>query len=262
MAALTVPVPTVTLDPPGGPVELEKPLPVKVGPVRFADGSAVTANDVRKAGVLLYRVATAGGPDEIWNEQSKTWQAPPADPASLTPLPLSFKDGQPEPFQGTLVAIGQKDAAGNERIAKATGGVPRYRVRAVVEAARPDGQHAGLSAFSPEWQFTTAADKARFAVSFDTPSTTAPDATRVRLQLKSAALVPAGFVEIRAAGANEVEIANCDAGGATLARVLLTASGEIRLRPATGQRVVVEGVLETEEIFYRPSGGGAKHFLA
>lgn len=262
MAALTVPVPSVTVDPPGGPAEIEKPVPVTMGPVLFADGSAVTMNDVRKAGVLLYRVATPGGPDEIWNEQTRTWQPAPADPTSFTPLPFVFKAGAAESWQGIVVAIGEKDAAGHERIGKASGGVPRYRVRAVVEAARPDGAHAGLSAFSAEWQFTSAADTARFGVSFDAPSTTAQQATRVRLQLKSAALDPAGFLEIRAAGGNEIEIANCDAGGATLARILLTPSGDIRLRPAAGQRVVVEGLLETEKIFYQPSGGGAKHFLA
>jgi hypothetical protein len=262
MSPLTVPVPTVTLDPPGGPAELETPVPVALGPVLCADGSPVTMNDVRKLGVLLYRVAVAGGPDEIWNDAAKTWQAPPADPGSLAPVPLLFKDGAPQPWQGTLVAIGQKDAGGRERIAAASGGVPRYRLRAVAEAARADGAHAGLGPFSPEWLFAKAADKMRFAVTFDTPDTTAKQATVARLQLKSAALSPAGYVEIRAAGANAVEIAGCDAGGTPLATIVLTPAGEIRLRPAAGQRVVVDGDLETETILYRPSGGGPKHLLA
>jgi hypothetical protein len=262
MPPLTVPAPTVTLDPPGGPAELETPVPLRLGPVRFADGSPVTMNDVRKLGVLLYRVAVPGGPDEIWNDAAKAWQAPPADPAALAPVPLLFKEGEPEPWQGTLVAIGQKDAAGRERIAAASGGVPRYRVRAVAQAARADGAHAGLGPFSPEWLFTKAADKARFAVTFDTPDTTARQATVARLQLKTAALAPAGYVEIRATGGTRVEIAGCDAGGAPLATVVITAAGEIRLRPAAGQRVVVDGDLETERILYRPSGGGAKHLLA
>ena len=32
--------------------------------------------------------------------------------AALTPLALAFKDGQPEPWQGVLVAAGQKDRNG------------------------------------------------------------------------------------------------------------------------------------------------------
>jgi hypothetical protein len=88
------------------------------------------------------------------------------------------------------------------------------------------------------------------------------DATQVELFLRNAALQNIGSVQIRADGSTAViEITNFTAGQTPFARVSLLANGEIRLKPASGQKVVIEGDLETEMITYKPSGGATKRPL-
>jgi hypothetical protein len=74
----------------------------------------------------------------------------------------------------------------------------------------------------------------------------------VRLKLKNAALADAGYVEIRTVGGQAVEIVSCNAAGAGVASVLLSADGTIRLQ---AQRIVVAGDLETQRIRYLSSDG-------
>lgn len=247
---LTVPVPQLVTNPPAGPPELEKPVKVTLGPLRYADGSAVAAADATKVGAFIYR--NLGGADELWNDASKSWGAPVADAelAARSPLPLLASTDQPGSWQGTLVAVGIKDAAGADRFKKATGGTPRYRLRAFAQATRAGATSVGLSGFSSELQFVSAADNQRFTIGFDTA--TAKDCNRVRFTLKNAAMVQTGFVEIRTTSGREIEIANCDGGGNVLARLLLGAAGEIRLEPAAGQAVILGGRLEAKEIRYLP----------
>src|SRR5262245_14235131 len=112
--ALTVPIPRLIADPPGGPAELEKPVKITMKVVRYPDGVDVAADDVQKLGAFVYR--SAGGGDEVWNDAEQRWQPAPvadADLAQLTPIALSAKAGDPDPWQGMLVAAGQKDKAGS-----------------------------------------------------------------------------------------------------------------------------------------------------
>jgi hypothetical protein len=258
--ALELPVPQLVTDPPGSPAELEKAVAVCLGPVRYSDGSVVAPDDVRTIGTFIYR-ATGGG-EEIWNDTELRWQTAPADLASLArliPLPLAAKPGEPQPWQGVLVAAGQKDKSGGDRFGKAVNGAPLYRLRGYARVKRGGIEHAGLSSPSPDLTFDRGADKERFAISFDTAS--ARDARRVRLALRNGGLATAGYMEIRASGGQEVEIANCDAAGAVLARVVLGANGEIRLEPKAGQAIVVAGMLEADEIRYRPHNQSGKQFL-
>ena len=83
----------------------------------------------------------------------------------------------------------------------------------------------------------------------------------MRMLLKGDGLQPAGYLEIRAKPNFEVEIANCDPDGNVLAKMLLMASGEIRLTPAASARVVIDGDAETNRLLYAPAGGGAKRWL-
>jgi hypothetical protein len=154
-----------------------------------------------------------------------------------------------------LIAIGQKDKAGNARFDTAAGGEPRYRLRAYGKFKRDGVDHAGLSDPSPELAFVSGAESQRFSVKMEPED---PQSTvRVRIELKNAALVPAGYLEIRTIGGQEVEIVNCDASGAALAAVLLAADGSIHLQPASGKKIVLAGDLEAQRIRYQPSGGGA-----
>jgi hypothetical protein len=80
--------------------------------------------------------------------------------------------------------------------------------------------------------------------------------------LKSDSMQPAGYIEIRALPSFELEIANCDASGNALAKVVLQSNGQIHLTPASGQTVVIDGDVETSRIHYQPAAGGAKVWLA
>jgi hypothetical protein len=123
-------------------------------------------------------------------------------------------------------------------------------------------QEITLSGPSPAFSFFDAAANSRFVTQFDTPTTAPDSAHKVRMQLKGDAMQPAGYLEIRAQPNCELEVANCDANGNVIARVLLRASGEIRLTPAPGSKVVIEGDAETQRLFYAPAAGGAKRWLA
>ena len=46
-----------------------------------------------------------------------------------------------------------------------------------------------------------------------------------------------------------------------MARVLLLASGDIRLEPKAGQSIVLTGTLEAEEIRYKPRNQANKQYL-
>jgi hypothetical protein len=257
---LSVPIPRAIPDPPTGPAELERPVKIAMKAVRYPDGAEVPADDVQKLGAFVYRSAGAG--DEVWNDAEQRWQPGPAadtDLAKLTPLALSIKAGDPEPWQGLLVAAGQKDKTGADRYAKAVSGAPLYRLRGFAQARRGSTVYTGFSAFSSDITFVSGMENQRFGISFDTAN--ARDAHRVRLALKNDALAQAGYLEIRASGGQEVEIANCDAAGGVVARVVLLANGDIRVEPRAGQSIVLKGTLEAEEIHYRPRNQTVKQYL-
>ena len=103
------------------------------------------------------------------------------------------------------------------------------------------------------------AEHHRFGVDLDPESPT--DVSRVRLRLKNSSLQQAGYLEIRAAGGQEVEIANCSTSGAVLARVTLSANGDIRLAPAPDRQIVLDGPLEAQRVSYLPQAGGVRQTL-
>jgi hypothetical protein len=259
MATLTLPVPVLRWPPPSPQPEIESPVEVAEGSITYPDGAPLPADDVLKLGAFVYRLA--GGAEEIWDEAGQQWQPAPADPAALGglgPLPLSFKAGDPQPWQGVIVALGQKDRTGADRFATAVAGLPRYHVRVFASARRAGVEHTGLSGASTAFLFASAADSQRFAVIL------APRNPRecetARIELKGAALQPAAFVELRASG-SAVEIANCDGMGGVLARIQLTAAGDIQLQPAAGRRIVLAGELEADLVHYRPQGSATKVYL-
>ena len=260
MPSLTVPPPVLVLDPPAGPPALEKPVTVLLEGPAYPDAVEIAGNEARSVGALVYR--GPAGSEEVWDETNGVWISAPVDEsaiATLTPLPFAPPTAPGGPWTGTLIAIGQEDAAGNHRFEKAVAGAPAYRLRAVATAVREGEAFSGISSPSGDLLFISATEQQRFAVEFDTGQ--ASDAGVARLFLKNAALQPAGYVEIRAAGGQEIEIANCTWSGTPLARVTLTDDGDIHLIPASGRRIVLEAPLEAEEITYQPQGGGSRQTL-
>lgn len=255
---LTVPAPTL----PSAAVSIVKPMLLTVTDVKLADGSVAADSDVAVAGVLVFRGAP--GVADLWDEAQKTWRPAPAEEVlkKTKPIVAVFKPGTAPAWQATLVAIGQKDSADADAFNAAVNGSPRYFVRAVVKAKRGGMEETALSPASASFTFVDPSVNARFATQFDTPTTKSDEAHRVRILLKGDGLQPAGYLEIRAQPNFEVEIANCDAAGNVLAKVLLVASGEIRLTPAASARVVIDGDAETNRLLYAPVGGGAKRWLS
>ncbi len=258
MAALALTAPQALLDPPGAPASLERPLTVSLGPVAFPAGAPVTQAQAGKAGVFVYRTASAGAPEEVWNEKEQSWQAPPVDLGALQPTPFSFKEGEPQPWQALVIAAGQKDKSKADRFDKAAAGFPAYRARAWIEAIDSGVKHTGSSAPSSDWTYVSEAEKARAGIIFDNSKTQPKDATLARLFVKDAGLTGAAFVEVRATGGNEVQIARCDAAGNPLATITIAGNGEIRIRPVAPAKVVIDGDLECGRIRYQPFGGGNK----
>ncbi len=255
--ALSISPPTL----PGATLPLSKPAIATLAGVAFADGSAVAPADVSAIGVFAFRGPPGGG--QIWDDAAKAWSPIPADAQimSLKPLVATPKNGGGATWTATLVAIGQKDAGGADAYAAASGGNPQYYLRAFARAKRNGSDQTGLSTPSAAFTFVDDSANSRFTTTFDTPSTKPDSAHVVRIQLKGDALQTAGYVEIRAQPGFEVEIANCDAAGNPLARMVLRSNGAIHLLPAGGARVIVEGDLETNRILYAPAGGGPKVWL-
>ncbi|MFB9240317.1 hypothetical protein IV454_24060 [Massilia antarctica] len=256
-AQLTLPAVQVLTDPPAGPPSLERPLTLQLGPLSFPDGQPLRQDDTRKIGAFVYRAQ--GSAEQIWNEGERNWTKVPPDLATLatlTPLPLQFKAGDPAPWQGLLVAAGQKDQGGAARFATAQNGAPAYRLRAFVNARRDGIDYTGLGPPSADLHFVSLAESQRFAVRLDTGD--AQNCQQVRLMLKNGALSEAGYVEIRTTGGQEVEIANCTPGGAVKARIVLLDNGDIRLEPASGRNIVLGGTLEAERITYQPHNGAGR----
>lgn len=256
MIALDVPAPELAGTPAAAP-HLEQPVLVKLSGLHFPDGSEATDAYAQTVGAYVYRLRAAG--EELWNEAEQRWTNVPEDPSALPPLPLQYKAGEAQPWQGLLIAIGMTDKDGKERFDPASGGDPRYRLRAHVRFKRDGAEYSGLSSPSATLEFVKGVDSQRFQVTMDPND---PQQTQeVTLRLRNAGLVDAGYLRISTKSGPEVEVANLDASGAPLASVLLAADGTIRLKPATGKKIVLEGDLEAHHIRYQPAGGGAARDL-
>jgi hypothetical protein len=247
---LDLPVPQLSWKPAGAP-QIEQPVELRLPAIVYPDGVEALEADAQQVGAYVYRLGAAG--EEFWNEAEQRWAQAPSDPGALPPVPFIYKAGDPLPWQGMLIAIGAKDKDDADRFAKAAGGEPRYRLRAYGRFKREGTEYAGLSEPSGELAFVSGLENQRFGIVMQPAD---PDPTgKVTILLKNASLAPAGYLEIRASGGQEVEIANCDASGAKLAAVLLAADGSIQLTPAAGRKVVLARDLEAQRIRYLSSDG-------
>jgi len=251
--ALTIPAPALQFaDAGGGAAAIEQPLTVLLGPVT-AVGAAVPPSALAGYGFAVVRRRTPGAGAEVWDDQGKTW-LPDAPAAPATPIGLSYRDGDPAPWQGMLVAAGTNDAHGAPAFAKAVGGYPQYTVRGAFRPAI-GGPVAGPS--SAPFTFASASDKNLIVIG-PGDGETPPQATQTRVLLKDPALQEIGALVIdRDAPGAVVTIRN--AAGAS---VVLRADGGIELHPAPGQGLLVDGDLEADYVTYRPAGGGPKRVLS
>lgn len=256
-AGLALPAPELrwkggSADPP-----LEQPVEITLPPLLLPDGQEAAGDAVVRVGVLIER---DGG--LLWHEKAKAWQGAPMDAEALIareppfePLALEHIPGDAKRWQGQLAAMGQQDGAGAPRFVPVADGGPAYRLRAFALVQRAGVVHLGLGPPSADLRFGRSMGNERFGMQFDTEGPS--DCTEARVRLRDAAGQPAGFLRM-ALNPREVELASCNTSGQVLARMRLTAQGDIELQPAPGRRVLVLADLEAERIRYQPSGGGGK----
>jgi hypothetical protein len=235
---------------------LEKPVTVICPLALFPDGTQFAMNHLAggKAGLFVFRQQSMGSELEVWDQKGPGWQkVSGADMGMLEPSPLNLQEGV---WKGLLIAAGQKDSTGQEAFSKdAGGGYPRYTVQAYFKSTYAGNPISGMSPPSPPISFVSVLD-ANIAGIQTGEDETLQDATVVRLYLRNQAHRRLGLVEIRASGEKaEIEIKNFTETGFQLAAVRLLDTGEIRLEPATFQKVIIDGDLETEHIVYRNNSG-------
>jgi hypothetical protein len=208
-----------------------KPIQIVTGPVAFPDGTPVLPEHAgANAGFRLYR-RTGAGPAEAWDAERKQWV--PERPAPA-PEQLFFNEGS---WQALLMPIGAKDAGGRDKFDLDLPAA-RYSVELVFSAARPDQpQQSGTSPRSDAIGLVKAGEDNKVGVAINKKDP--KDATEIKLFLKDAGLQERGSVAIRAVfGDHELELV-CGS-----ARVTMSSAGEIRLEPAAGQTVRIDGVLD------------------
>jgi len=251
---LNIPAPTL----PAPSLPLSQPAKTLLAGLTYGDGSAVAPTDVSSIGVFTFRGASSAA--EFWDAGAKAWRPTPADAEIMTLQPLAAApQSGATGWTATLLALGQKDAAGNDVYSAASGGNPRYYLRGFAHARHAGHDELGLSALTPGFTFVDLSSNARFKTELEPAA--ADSAHRVRMLLRGDALQTAGYLEIRSQPAFEIEISNCNGAGVPLATVVLRGNGDIQLIPGGGGHVIVEGDLETQHILYAPAGGGAKQWL-
>ena len=249
---IAVPAPTLHYQDAGaGAAALEKPVTVLFAPVT-SGGTALGPAQLAGYGFLVVRRTSPGSVPEVWDDKGKRWLPDqPVTPA--TPVALSYRDGDPNPWLGMLVAGGMTDTAGAPAFAKAVAGYPLYTLRGMFTAA------SGTPAAGPpgaQLTFAGAADK-NLMVMGPGQDEKPENATQTRVLLKNTGQqVIGGLVIDRNAPGAVVTVSN--AAGAS---VLLRADGGIELHPAPGHGVVIAGDVETERLTYQPAGGGLKRTL-
>ena len=260
IGVLTVPLPTLDYKLVAGSyAALESALTVRLGAVLFPDGKSITPNDVRKAFALIFRWSGPAATAELWNAKAKAWQSPGSvELYDVAGVPFAANETTPTGWEGLVIPLGGKDTWGNPQFVPAVANYPQYRVRAAFTAQVDADEFKGLSGESASFEFMSTVENARFGVAL-TPSS-AIDATNVSLLLKNSAQQIIVFIEMDAGGS--LTLGNVSASGSPLATVMLQASGDITLTPATGQRVVIAGDLDVAHVSYLPSGGGPKKNLA
>jgi hypothetical protein len=237
-----------------GIAALEKPIDVMVGRVTL-DGEVLGPDRLATFAYFVYRRMAPGAAYDIWDDETVTWSSELDASVTREPTQLAYQpDEVDEPWKGVIVGAGGKDADGVPQFTKAAGGYPLYSVRAFFETT--DGSGVVLTGGSENFAFVGGSDKDLMVLGSGQDEQL-DEATEARLLLKNTSLQTIGglLIERDAPGAS-VTLDN--ASGAS---IVLHPDGRIEITPASGQRVVVAGDLETERITYRPSAGGPKEIL-
>lgn len=261
MPTLTVPVPVMKyLSTASGLAAIENAIQVLCASPPFPDGSHFRQEDMGGAGFLIYRMRASGALWEVWDSAARQWETSAANEVALKKEPLMYMEGDPSPWQGILMAAGQRDKNGQDQFTAIVppSPFPQYMIRTFFSANRGGQTFSGLSAGTAPVRFLKMADAMRAGLGI--PDGQIPmTAEELKIFLRNSALSIIGLIDIKADGASShIVITNLSNMGTTLAQVQLTSAGEIRLQPAAGQKVVITGPLEAEQITFQPYNGGSR----
>lgn len=239
---LTVPVPGLTQQEVAGTRFMaDQPIELECGPIHFPNGEQLDIARMVRAAYWVQRHVAAGR-TEIWNEATRQWDAAAPPPQ---PQPMFFTDNM---WKALVVPIGQKDHAGLDKFATASG-FPTYSVKCTFTGRDTEGEeHDGVSPDSVAVEIRPPGEEHRASL-FMRPKDDPAAATAIGLVLRDASLT---------ANRGTIIIAE-QGGGATIdllcagAQIQIRRNGEILLRPKSGESVriagdvVVEGTVTAEE---------------
>ncbi len=263
---LSIPTPTLSFESADASLAtLEKPIQVLCGSVTRPNAGPLLPEHAAAAGLVAYRQITASSGRETWRHDTKEWVSGSPEPTELKPLPFFFLPDDPTfPWQGLVVAAGQKDKDGNDQFEPAVGGFPRYHFRAFFLQKNADvpsnNPSFGISAPTPDIQFINLLDRLRAGIRVD-HGKKPENADEVHLFLRDASLQSLGSLSIKNVGNNaQIEMRKEATGSASDAIVRIMANGSIDiLGPTTslGQRARVRlntsGNVEIRAVAGRPT---------
>lgn len=232
--ALTVPIPQLQQD--GNISSLlvsEKPITLSSGAVTFGDGTPLTFLSQPTATYLIYRLLP-GGVQQVLDAQGKTWTTlgPQVAPQKL------FWDDKQKRWQGLIVAMGNKDSAGNDTFGtNPVTGFPKYAAQCSFTGTDSNGtQQSGQSSLSAPVEILAPGQNNLAGLTMEPQPPDPTTAQQIRIFLKNAALLEQGQVIIfQDSSGFHVQLV---AGGSM---VLLSGSGEIVLSPSNSKPVQVNG---------------------
>ena len=213
----------------------EKPIKLSCSPITFADGTPLTVLNQPKATFLIYRLLP-GGIQQVLDSSNKAWVSPSP---SVAPQNLFWND-KAKSWQAVIVAIGNKDAAGNDFFATdPTTTFPKYAAQCSFTGKDATGsQQFGQSLLSSPVEILAPGQNNLAGLTMDPQPPDPTTAQQIRIFLKNSALIEQGQVTIFQDGSGfHVQLV---AGGST---VVLSSSGDIVLSPSNGRPVQVNGDL-------------------
>jgi hypothetical protein len=268
MASLTIPQPTLKFEAVEGLAVLEKPVLVQSLQPTLPDGSGFDQDDLGTAAFFTYRRRLAGTIIEVWDEDGKEWKAEASVSLNnLKATPLQFKQGEPSPWQGMLIATGKKDKNNQDQFQPAGPASPAYFVRSSFSSADTNAGVSGLSVPSAPFEFLTFADAVLGGLAFG-ENEKPENATEIKILLRGPGRKLIGSLEIKNVGNEaQIELANRDGSGAPRALIRLLPDGDVLIQPAAGKSLLVLGPLNADRIVFQPADAagtavGSKRWLS
>lgn len=228
MPDLIVPTPALSIETgvPGLAV-WEKPITLSCTAVTFPDGTLFLPEHLGSAGFFMYRRQAPAAAIEIWNDDAEEWNPDPGrNLGHLTLRPFYFDEALSSPWQGIMVAAGQKDNHGNFFVERNGGAFPQYFFRAYFESGDRSETISGLSAPTTPIRFINFIGAIRAGLTAG-ENEFPENANEIKLFLRNGSRALIGYVKIKnVSDKGVIEIINFDQIGRQLASIEMLPDGD------------------------------------